>query len=322
MADIAPHDLVLIAAQLCQTPVSGIMLLDEDYSNSLLTSDEETNDVSREHSICARAIEGSLSLVIEDTHQHKRFAKLNIVTRSPYVRFYAGFPLYDSQGHHLGLLSVIDDKPHHFTPQQQQAVESLARQIGSLVEHHQLTEESEELDEGETGSPGVASPGGQTGGIIDELTQVFNMQYLQQDLVEEIQRARRYQLPLALMLLDIDMFQGINDDFGYKEGNRVLQLLARQIVSNTRDTDTVARYGGDEFVIILPCTALETALMLAERLRWSISQQAFHAHYVTVSTGVTQLTDESPNAPALLEAAEQALYQAKRSGRNCVEYSH
>ena len=309
------NDIIRIAAQLCHTPESSIALVDEDHCWYPLVEDDLPEIDPEAHLACAQSIRGGEAVVIPDTHQDERFSQLDVVTHAPYVRFYAGVPLLDPQGQLLGTFSVVDHQPQAFDKHQKLALEALGRQVVSLVEsrrHNQLLE-SRRLEgvEEEESQPAMS----------DELTQLFSIDYLKEELVDEIQRSRRYQLPLSVLLLDLDHFQMINDQFGYKEGNLVLKLLSRQVVGNTRDTDTVGRYGGDEFVIVLPCTTLDTALQLAERLRQGIEQQAFHNHQLTVSIGVTQLLEEMANPAALFAAAEQALYRAKMSGRNCIKYT-
>jgi len=160
----------------------------------------------------------------------------------------------------------------------------------------------------------------------DPLTGVKNRSGMQDVLEREIGLCTRHQQPLTLMMLDIDYFKSINDRFGHLCGDEVLKLVTQAVVSCVRTSDLVARYGGEEFVVALPNTAVDGAMMLAERIRLAVSEQTYSAtlaasnvsvHRVSISIGVAtyQLGD---GVAALIERADKALYQAKEQGRNRV----
>ncbi len=158
----------------------------------------------------------------------------------------------------------------------------------------------------------------------DGLTRLYNRAYFNEQLHEEFKRAKRYQShPLSVLLLDADHFKSVNDNHGHPAGDAVLVAIAQQAQACARETDIVARYGGEEFVIILPDTDGPNALKLGERLRRSI--EAMQVDYEgqsisrTVSIGIACLYDtELDDEDTLLMQADQALYQAKESGRNRV----
>jgi diguanylate cyclase (GGDEF)-like protein len=165
--------------------------------------------------------------------------------------------------------------------------------------------------------------------ITDALTQLKNRRYFDQRLSEEVSLTKRYKLPLTLMLLDVDHFKKINDVYGHKIGDEVLKNLSRLIVEMVRDSDIVARYGGEEIAIITPNTSKQEAELLAERLRAKIekttvatvgsSQEIVH---ITASIGICSLSPVITDKEALLEEADQALYLAKKYGRNRVVLSN
>ena len=152
----------------------------------------------------------------------------------------------------------------------------------------------------------------------DEQTGLYNRRRLDELLAAEIERARRYDRPLSIMLLDIDKFKTINDTLGHLVGDTILLETAEQLQSSLRSCDFVGRWGGDEFVIICPETAPDTALLLAERLRYGYATRDFTAvGGLTVSIGVASY-HEGCQAEDLLSTADNALYRAKRNGRNQV----
>jgi two-component system cell cycle response regulator len=158
----------------------------------------------------------------------------------------------------------------------------------------------------------------------DPLTQLVNRRALTIRLVTEMERVRRYNAPLAMLLVDLDHFKLINDTYGHLAGDDVLFSVASVLQRAVRSVDTVARYGGEEFVIVLPETGKQGAMAFAERLRDRLASQRFTISgcqdiRVTASIGVaTYPTAGLDSAEDLFRAADAALYRAKGSGRNLV----
>lgn len=166
--------------------------------------------------------------------------------------------------------------------------------------------------------------------ITDPLMGIFNRRYLDRRLKEEVARAQRYALPLAVLLLDVDFFKKINDTHGHQAGDLVLQQLGHLMLDFVREADIVARYGGEEMLVILPNTGLEDAALLAERLRQTVAESVLVVAgtgerqaeiRLTVSIGVAGGSQQIPDGQALMEKADRALYQAKHAGRNQVVVS-
>jgi len=164
--------------------------------------------------------------------------------------------------------------------------------------------------------------------ITDDLTGLHNFRYLRERLEEEVKRAQRYERPLALIMADIDYFKNYNDAFGHLEGNRVLKNLANILRVNVREVDIVGRYGGEEFIIILPEAGKEEAQEIAERIRLKVEKYKFinknnHSDEkklaLTLSLGITSCFQENITPQGLVQKVDQALYQAKGKGRNRVE---
>ncbi|MFZ6711353.1 DUF484 family protein [Undibacterium sp. TC9W] len=166
-------------------------------------------------------------------------------------------------------------------------------------------------------------------GLTDPLTNVSNRRYVEQRMLEEIARARRQRYSIACMYLDIDFFKQINDRYGHQGGDDVLKEVAKRIKNELRLSDTLGRFGGEEFVVVLVNTNLHDAIQVAERIRKSIADQDFILSeagtcQATISIGLTTI-DENTNydnatsiARDLVLRADRALYQAKNGGRNQV----
>lgn len=154
--------------------------------------------------------------------------------------------------------------------------------------------------------------------LIDGLTGCRNRRAFQEKLDEEIARANRHDLPLSLLMIDVDRFKQYNDSFGHPAGDDVLQRVARLLEEKARTIDFVARYGGEEFAIILPNTDRQGAFILAERFRRAFERADWPRRPITISVGLASRTTRITDGESLLGAADKALYCAKQDGRNRV----
>lgn len=157
--------------------------------------------------------------------------------------------------------------------------------------------------------------------VTDGLTGLHNRRAFEEKLEEEFERARRYNLPLSLLMLDADRFKEFNDSCGHPAGDHLLREIALVLKQNARANDVAARYGGDEFAVILPNTDSRVAFHLAERLRCAAKALCHSDRMVTISVGVAALKPNTVDAHSLLVAADKALYDAKRRGRNRVSHT-
>ena len=158
---------------------------------------------------------------------------------------------------------------------------------------------------------------------IDGLTELYNHRYFQDTLKQQIEISRRYHQPVSLIICDIDFFKKFNDTYGHQAGDAVLRQVAQTLKKNSRTTDFVCRYGGEEMSIILPNTKAEEALMLANRICGAVSEKPFHltpvdTAPVTISLGVATFPDNAQTPQDLIEWADKGLYYAKEHGRNQV----
>jgi len=160
--------------------------------------------------------------------------------------------------------------------------------------------------------------------FTDGLTSLHNRRAFDEQFSSRFEQARRYERPLSVAIIDIDWFKSINDTYGHPSGDAVLRSIARTIQVTSRQSDFVARVGGEEFAVILPETSLFDALQFAEKIRANVASAAIEAggveHRMTVSIGLANVPHSTMATSAtLFDAADQALYRAKNRGRNRVE---
>lgn len=154
---------------------------------------------------------------------------------------------------------------------------------------------------------------------IDEMLGIYNRSKLDEELDREIDRAKRYKNPLSLIMVDIDYFKEFNDNYGHQVGDKILKIIVNKLDEGIRQHDILARYGGDELMIICPETELEDAKKLALRLNKAADNlDCEHCDELSCSFGVAEFDVEADNKRALIKKADNALYQAKEAGRNAV----
>ena len=154
--------------------------------------------------------------------------------------------------------------------------------------------------------------------VTDGLTGLYNRRRLMETLTDETRRSQRLKHTFAVLMVDVDHFKKYNDSFGHQAGDAVLTKVAGLLREATREVDFVARYGGEEFLILLPETGMGEALDIAERIRTRIAAEVFHGRHMTVSIGVAEFPLHGETADQVVGAADEALYEAKREGRDKV----
>jgi two-component system cell cycle response regulator len=184
-------------------------------------------------------------------------------------------------------------------------LKAISERLGRIIERFQAEEKLVEL------------------ATTDPLTGLYNRRHFFEPANIEIERAQRYNHPLSCMMFDVDYFKNINDTQGHRFGDRVLQEMVKRCRVNIRRVDIFARYGGDEFVILLPETGLQRATKLAKRLRDEFQEQKLQTEgkntLITLSVGVATMNGDSDlKLDTLLVRADQALYKSKGKGRNQV----
>ncbi len=210
------------------------------------------------------------------------------------------FPLL-SEKKIMGILAVLD-----MNPEDRDKFSILGHQFALAMRRIELYEEVEQI------------------AITDGLTESFNRRYLMQRLEEEFNRSKLKKMRMALLMIDVDNFKKINDNYGHLTGDQVLRQTAALIKSNIREIDIAGRYGGEEFCVVLPDTDLAGAQYAAERIREAIAQAPIKAYdtnvVVTASVGAATFPKDASSTTDLIEQADQALYKAKELGRNRVVF--
>jgi diguanylate cyclase (GGDEF)-like protein len=178
---------------------------------------------------------------------------------------------------------------------------SLARALANAIDYHDATRQT----------------------LIDDLTRLYNVRFLYQTLEGEIRRARRYGSAVSVVFMDLDGFKLVNDAYGHRAGSATLTEVAQVIIRSVRESDFVARYGGDEFVLMLPETPAKRALQMAERVRQRIAGHRFKGGvgadiYLTASFGVASFPEHATQSEKLIELADAAMYEAKQRDKNNV----
>jgi len=205
----------------------------------------------------------------------------------------------------LGALSLESPQANAFNQADLDLISSFAATVTAAIRNAQLHTEV------------------QRQAITDPLTELYNRRGFFEIGEHEIERAHRFNRPLVAMMVDVDHFKLINDEFGHAIGDQVLRQISSRIRNNVRKVDIVGRYGGDEFAILLPELDIFTAVNVADRLRGKFEEEPFqasgHSVTTTISVGVAKITPDIPNLDALLIRADHALYRAKNTGRNRVE---
>lgn len=292
-----------LLATLVDVPISAFSVIDND--RQFFKSAQglgEVRETPRDVSFCGHAILDDDIMVVEDAQGDERFADNPLVTGDPRIRFYAGIPVMSPTGRKVGTLCAIDRKQRVLTERERQA----------LVDLRALLESELVL---------------RTVSVKDHLTDLFNRRYFDEIISREWRRALRLTTPVALMLIDVDRFKDYNDTYGHSAGDRCLQQIANVLKqAGRRAGDVIGRFGGEEFAAILPDITAEGAMTVGENIRagveaLGIEHSELPGRVITVSVGISmaRTSDELTLGFAhFINRADEAMYLAKRSGRNQV----
>jgi diguanylate cyclase (GGDEF)-like protein len=308
--------LTRLARRILGVPMAMISLVDADRQWYKSSPGSEVQQTPRRVSFCGHAILGDETFVVADARTDSRFADNPLVTGEPGVRFYAGQPLKAPGGERVGTLCVVDNRPREMAPEDIESLKDLAALAERELALAELGQEQLKLAAERDVLKEQA--------LVDPLTRLWNRRAIDELLNREMVRAIRETRPLSVMMADLDRFKDVNDTHGHAAGDSVLRATAGRLRSSVRPQDAVGRYGGEEFLVVLPGTAAPAAGEIAERIRAAVAsapvESAGRAIPVTVSIGTATLVASRPlDAAGLIAAADRALYEAKKKGRNRVE---
>jgi diguanylate cyclase (GGDEF)-like protein len=223
---------------------------------------------------------------------------------SVFIRSILCYPLI-RRGEKIGVFELINKTTGVFTAEDQSLIEMLLDPLATAIRTVNMFENSERLT------------------ITDDLTKLYNYRYLMKYLESDVKRCLRYKKKVSLLFIDVDGFKKINDTFGHLVGSQALAEMGQVFKRIVRETDVVGRYGGDEFVIVLPETPLNGAMVIAERIRKKVEECEFVAQNLsirlTVSLGVANCPKHTLTAEGLIKKADAAMYRAKELSKNSIK---
>ncbi len=312
--DTAPEqiydDVVRLAATICDTPIAVINFIDQGRQWGKALVGLEDSEAPREVSFCARTIvqEDGL-LVVADTRTDPQWSENPMVAGDPGLTFYAGAAIVTDDGQAVGSVCVADTRgPRELSEQAIEALRVLARQTAA---HLKLRKLSKELARANVELRKLS--------IKDSLTGLANRAFLEEAIALALRKRMRTGNDLGVLFCDLDGFKLVNDQLGHHAGDELLVHVAQRLTDAARSSDLVARYAGDEFVILCPelQEAPSTLANIAERLLRMVSEPAIVAGTELrphISVG-TALARDSDAAEDLLRRADVAMYEAKRDAR-------
>lgn len=321
-------DLVALAVAVTGASMAAVSLVDAERQWFKAQHGFNACETPRDVAFCAHTIlDPQRVLVVEDATRDPRFEHNPLVTGEMGIRFYAGVPLLDAEGHALGSLCVFDTRPRPLGEAEMRALQALARQAGFLIELRRTTEalnlyvnecawyERQLLHYSELLEAQNADLARQT--RTDPLTGLANRRGYGEVLGAALERAEQEGTPLSVAIVDLDHFKRVNDSLGHGEGDRVLVRVSQTLDEKMKGVGLAARYGGEEFALLLPGSDLEHAHEHCRMLCRALAAMQ-DCGGVTASIGVAQWRPgEEPGAA--LSRADAALYRAKLGGRNRVE---
>lgn len=251
-------------------------------------------------SFCRFVIGGTEPMIVPDASQDDRFRDSPHVTGAGGVRFYASVPLTTDDGHNIGTICAIDSRPRDFSGREVEILRELARVAMSELELRRLA-------------------------TTDGLTGISTRRAFKEDATKYIALAKRHRSQLSAITFDIDKFKAINDTYGHAAGDTVIKAVSKAAEQALRQSDLLGRLGGEEFAVILPDADGASAMAVAEKLRNAINQLRFPGSRppmaVSASFGIASLDPGQDDYDSLLLKADEALYEAKRNGRNiCIPW--
>lgn len=283
-----------IAKELFQVPIAVISLVDTNRQWFKSCIGLPVNETERDVSCCGHAILQDDVFVIEDASADERFFDNPLVLGPPNIRFYAGAQLTMSSGNTIGTLCLIDSQPRSFSKHQQLLLKDLAKIVIQELSSHRAA-------------------------ILDDLTQVLNRRGFELMADKALANSRRYQWPCSLLYMDLNNFKAINDNHGHRAGDEALKRFSKIASTLTRETDILARIGGDEFVVMMMNADEHQAEKKVLKIEHAVSElNASHALpcELSVAYGIVAYNQGEHNTLSeFMHSGDQQMYQHKQAIR-------
>jgi diguanylate cyclase (GGDEF)-like protein len=298
--------------QLIPSEAWSMLMVDEEKQELTfeLALGEKANDVSSFRVKIGEGVAGWVAqtgkpTIVNDTARDPRFARRFDTKTAFQTRSILCAPLI-SRGRTIGVVEIINKLGGRFSDSDLDVLLTLVEPCAIAIENAILFQKAEQLT------------------ITDDLTKLFNSRYLNLYIGREIKRCKRHGIPLSVIFLDLDGFKGVNDQYGHLAGSRTLTEVGAILSEAVRESDILARYGGDEFVVVLPETPAAGALVIAERIRKAIESHRFLQEQglsarISASFGIASYPDHALTPEGLIQKADQAMYRVKERDKNGIE---
>jgi len=324
-------DIALLASEICGTPMAAMSLIDSTRQWFKTKVGLTISETARDVAFCAHAILQPDITVVSDVRADERFADNPLVNGEPGIRFYAGAPLVTPNGEALGTLCVIDQIQRKLTDAQLNALRALSRQAMAQMElrrlfglqeqnQRRLKDYQDKLEKTNLLLKKLS--------VTDDVTGFQNTRFLHQYIDRCLSPESAPVDKLTLVFFDMDNFKQVVDQHGHLLGAKVLKEVAEVVHLHLGPEDHIVRYGGDEYIVILPGQGGEEALTKVEAIKTGISSSAYLRQEqinlsVTASFGLATFPDDARDKKQLLMAADQCLFQSKKRGKNRISrYSY
>ncbi|KKB07915.1 sensor domain-containing diguanylate cyclase [Devosia chinhatensis] len=276
---------------------SAVSLIDAHRQWIKASRGVPVREAALDDTFCRITLRRNEALVVPDLSLDQRFRDNPFVTGETAIRFYAGVPIRTADGHTIGTVCAMDQRPRPFSERDVMILTELAEIVMNEIELRQLA-------------------------TTDGLTGLSTRRAFKEEAERFLALARRHRTALSVVCFDIDHFKTVNDTHGHAAGDAVLKAVAETAARTPRESDLLGRLGGEEFALLVPGADAGSSIAIAEKLRQRIAALSF-AHIapglrVTASFGVAGLDPDRDDLEALLAKADVALYEAKRSGRDRV----
>lgn len=280
-----------MAKRMFNVSISLVSLIDEDRQWFKSKQGLEASETPRDISFCGHAINQDGLFIIPNAVEDERFHDNPLVIDAPHIRFYAGYTLKIRTGLNIGTLCLIDQKPREMDSEDQQLLEDLGAMIEQEIKSIQLA-------------------------TLDELTLISNRRGFLSLADHSIKMCRRKQMSMSFLLIDLNKFKIINDEFGHHEGDFVLSTFAKIMLDTFRNTDVIGRLGGDEFVAMITDSDQQNTQDILDRLAKAVAEtnSSMNKPYqIEYSVGIERFDyDTEKSAEEMIKEADTAMYKHKK----------